>query len=269
MAEYLIQGQTLADIADAIREKTAAAGALLPGAMPAHSRAIQTGTASEYPDVPDDIVTEAERVASAVNARKTSNCLTFLALTDMHEMGDGDHSSSSIISQYRRANLNAGQAARIIAEKISPNFFANLGDLTWSSTSTSLHDWGQSLVNARGYTAGIEPLTECFFTPGNHDVGYNAGNRDENLVTGMIGSYRYLDFTAKKIRVICLNTADITDGTAGTERISGEQLQWFAQAMDLSGKSDAAKWGIIILSHHPLDWGNIKPAANLLAAYVN
>ena len=269
MAEYLIQGQTLADIADAIREKTAAAGALLPGAMPAHIRAIQTGTASEYPDVPDDIVTEAERVASAVNARKTSNCLTFLAMTDMHEMGDSDHSSTSIIEQYRRANLNAGQAARIVAEKVKPNFFANLGDLTWSSASTTLHDWGQSIVNARGYTAGIEPLTECFFTPGNHDVGYNTGNRDENLVTGMIGSYRYLDFTAKKIRVICLNTADVTDGTDGTERISGEQLQWFAQALDLSGKSDSAKWGIIILSHHPLDWGNIKPAANLLAAYVN
>lgn len=256
-------------IGNAIREKTNTSAYMRLDAMPAMIRSIQTGAVSEYPDVPDDIVTEAERVASAVNARKTSNCLTFLAMTDMHEMGDSDHSSAAIIEQYRRANLNAGQAARIIAEKVKPNFFANLGDLTWSSASTTLHDWGQSIVNARGYTAGIEPLTECFFTPGNHDVGYNTGNRDENLVTGMIGSYRYLDFTAKKIRVICLNTADVTDGTDGTERISGEQLQWFAQALDLSGKSDSAKWGIIILSHHPLDWGNIKPAANLLAAYVN
>ena len=258
----------LTAIGNAIREKTNTSAYMRLDTMPAMIRSIQTGSDNTV-GVPTDIAAEAERVATSVLSKKAANSITFVTITDMHEMGDSDNSSAAIIKQYRRANRNAGQAARIVSEKVQPDFFANLGDLTWSSASTTLHDWGQSIVNARGYTAGIEPLTECFFTPGNHDVGYNTGNRDENLVTGMIGSYRYLDFTAKKIRVICLNTADITDGTDGTERISGEQLQWFAQAMDLSGKSDAAKWGIIILSHHPLDWGNIKPAANLLAAYVN
>lgn len=219
--------------------------------------------------VPSDIVDEAERVASSIQAKTVSNSLNFIIMADMHEMGDSDHSDATIIKRYRKANLNAGQGAKIVAEKINPDFFANLGDLAWGSSSTSLHDWAQSVRAARGYTAGIEPLTECFFTPGNHDSGYPNGDYDENLVVGLVGNYRYVDFAAKKVRVICLNTADNTDGTNGCERISGEQLQWFANALDLSGKSDAAKWGILILSHHPLDYGSIKPAANCLVAYVN
>ena len=127
-------------------------------------------------------------------------------MADMHEMSDGDHADATIIERYRRANRNAGQGAKLIAEKINPDFFTNLGDLTWNLSSISLHDWAQSVVKARGYTAGMEPLTECFFTPGNHDVNYSSGYQDENLVTGMIGTYRYVDLTTKKVRVICLNT---------------------------------------------------------------
>lgn len=258
----------LTAIADAIREKMNTSASLTLSAMPGLIRSIQTGSTSTT-GVPDDIVTEAKRVATGILSKKTGNSITFIAMSDMHEMGDSDHSNASIIKRYRKANLNAGQGARVIAEKINPDFFANLGDLSWCSKDTTVHDLGQSIVNARGYTAGIEPLTECFFIPGNHDVGYNTGYFDENLVVGMIGNYRYKDFTAKKVRVICLNTADNTDGTDSCERISGEQLQWFTNALDLSAKSDAAKWSIIILSHHPLDYGSIKPAASCLAAYVN
>ncbi len=219
--------------------------------------------------IPSDIVKEADRVVSSIQSKIVANSVNFIAISDMHEMGDSDWNDATIIERYRRANRNAGQGARLIAEKINPHFFVNLGDLAWGATSTTTHDWAQSVTNAKGYTAGIEPLTECFYTPGNHDVGYKAGNIDENLVVGMIGSYRYVDLSEKKVRVICLNTADTTDGTDSSERISGEQLQWFANALDLSGKSDAAKWSIIVLSHHPLDWGNIKPAANCVAAYMN
>ena len=229
----------------------------------------EPGGSSSVVGIPDDIVAEAERVASSINSKQATNSINFIVMADMHEMGDSDHSDATIIKRYRKANLNAGQGAKIVAEKIRPDFFANLGDLAWGSSSTSLHDWAQSVSAARGYTAGMGPLTECFFTPGNHDSGYPNGDYDENLVVGLIGNYRYVDFAAKKVRVICLNTADNTDGTNGCERISGEQLQWFANALDLSGKSDAAKWGILILSHHPLDYGSIKPAANCLAAYVN
>lgn len=219
--------------------------------------------------VPADIVAEAERVANSIQSKMASNSLNFIALSDMHEMGDNDWAVESIIEQYRRANRNAGQGAKLVADRISPDFFANLGDLAWGSSSTTLHDWGQSIVAARGYTAGIEGNTEAFFTPGNHDVDYANGYHDPSLVVGMIDNYRYVDFDSKKVRVICLNTADTTDGTNGTERVSGEQLQWFANALDLSGKPDAAKWGIIVLSHHPVDWGEVTHAAECVQAYLN
>lgn len=219
--------------------------------------------------VPANIVSEAERVASSIKTKIASNSVNFIAISDMHELGDSDQGgNATIIERYRRANRNAGQGAKLIAEKISPDFFVNLGDLAWGATTTPLHDWAQSVTNAKGYTASIEALTECFYTPGNHDSGYPNGDYDEALVTGMIGNYRYKDLIDKKVRVICLNTADNTDGTNSCERISGAQLQWFADSLDLSSKSDAAQWGIIILSHHPLDWGAILPAANCLQAYV-
>lgn len=271
MAKYVIQGETLTNIADAIREKTGTTASLFPGNMPSYIRSIQTGSAgSGEAGVPADILEEADRVASGMIAKMGGNSLTFIAMSDMHEMGDGDWPSDpTIISKYRRANLNAGQGAKRIAEQISLDFFANLGDIAWGSRDTTLHDWAQSIVNARGYTAGMEPLTECFFTPGNHDAGYPNGDYDENLVTGMIGSYRYVDFDAKKVRVICLNTADNTDGTDSCERVSGEQLQWFANALDLSGKSNAAEWGLVVLSHHPMDWTGVKQLADCLSAYLN
>lgn len=152
--------------------------------------------------VPSDIVAEAERVAGVVQNRKTSgNTLKFIAISDMHEMGDNDNTSASILEQYRRANLNAGQGARLIAEKINPDFFANLGDLAWGNLSspsptTTLGDLVQSVVKARGYTAPLEALTECFYTPGNHDVDYIGGYLDADILTNLIGSYRYVDLTA-------------------------------------------------------------------------
>ena len=268
MAQYLIQGDTLTNIADAIREKAGILFSLFPETMPSYIRSIKVASA-DSPGIPKDITAEADRVASGMISKMGSNSVTFIAMSDMHEMGDSDWSDPTIIERYQRANLNAGQGAKRIADQIDLDFFANLGDLVWGASNTTLHDWAQSVVKARGYTAGIEPLTECFFTPGNHDVDYAGGYHDENLVVGMIGSYRYVDLESKKVRVICLNTADTTDGTDGVERVSGKQLQWFANALDLSAKADAAKWGIIILSHHPLDYGNIKPVANCLAAYVN
>lgn len=255
------------NIADAAREVSGTTVKLFPEQMPSYIR--MKNPNSDTSGIPSDIVAEAERVASGMISKMGAKSLTFIAISDMHEMGDSDHSDATIIERYRRANLNAGQGAKLIAEKISLDFFANLGDLAWGSSATTLHDWAQSVVKARGYTAGIEPLTESFYTPGNHDVDYAGGYHDENLVVGMIGTYRYVDLTGKKVRVICLNTADTTDGTDSTERISGEQLQWFANALDLSGKSDADDWGIIVLSHHPIDWGAVKPLANCLAAYLN
>ena len=238
----------------------------VPGLKVIH---VDSGGGSTDIGAPPDIVAEANRVTASIQGKIAKNAVNFIAISDMHEMGDGDHHDATIIERYRRANRNAGQGARLVAEKIKADFFANLGDLAWGSSATTAHDLTQSITSARSYTAGIESLAECFYTPGNHDVDHVDGYLSADVLAGMIGTYRYMDLAAKKVRVICLNTADNTDGTNSTERISGEQLQWFASALDLSGKSDADQWSVMVLSHHPLDWGNIKPAANCVAAYIS
>lgn len=267
----------LTAIADAIREKTGTSAPLSLGSMPSLIRTIQSGSV-EAADVPEDIVAEAERVATGILAKKGSNAITFIAMSDMHEMGDGDNSNATIIERYRRANLNAGQGAKIVSDLINPDFFANLGDFAWGASTTTVTDGVQSIRQAREYIADVVRDNESFITPGNHDpltTSYtqNGTYLGADVMEGLVGTYRYKDFDTRKVRVICLNTAEIegasVTSSGNTERISGTQLQWFCEALDLSAKSDAADWGIVILSHHPLDWGNIKPAANVLAAYLN
>lgn len=227
--------------------------------------------------IPVDIVNEAERVVSSIKSKMATNSLNFIAISDMHEFGDNDHTDATIMERYRRANRNAGQGAKVVADNIDIEFFANLGDLSWGAKSSTVTDFVQSIVNARMYTYDVEKNHESFFTPGNHDTatyGFAQNNEylSQNVIDGLIGTYRYVDFASKKVRVICLNTAEVeglaVSGQSGTERMTGTQLQWFANALDLSAKSDAASWGIVILSHHPLDWGAILPAANCLQAYL-
>lgn len=266
----------LTAIADAIREKTNTTAPLFLDSMPSHIRSIQTAS-SDTTDIPDYVVTEGKRVASGMISKRGANSLTAILISDMHEFGDGDHSDATIMERYRRANRNAGQGAKVVADNIDVDFFANLGDLAWGAKTSTVTDFVQSIVNARMYTYDVEKDHESFFTPGNHDTatyGFAQNNEylSQNVTNGLIGTYRYVDFSAKKVRVICLNTAEVegltVSGQSGTERITGTQLQWFANALDLSGKSDATDWGIVILSHHPLDWGEILPAANCLQAYL-
>jgi hypothetical protein len=147
-------------------------------------------------------------------SKRGTNSITAVILSDMHEFGDGDHTNATIIERYRRANRNAGQGAKVVADNIDIDFFANLGDLAWGAKTSTVTDFVQSIVNARKYTYDVEKNRESFFTPGNHDTatyGYaqNGEYLSQGVTNGLIGTYRYVDFTAKKVRVICLNTAEV------------------------------------------------------------
>ena len=268
MAKYFVEDTTLSNIANAIREKTGNAALIYPENMPAQIRSIQSGS-EDTAGIDQGVVDEANRVVSSVLNKIAANSVTFIAMSDMHEMGDSDYGTQSIIDAYRLANAHAGQAAELIAKKIKTDFFVNLGDFAWGLQTYTVHDMAQSITNARVKTGGLERLTECFATPGNHDIGYRAGSFDENLVKAMIGNYQYADFDDKKIRVIIANTSDISDGTDRVSGVSGEQLQWFVEALDLSSKSNASSWKILIFSHHPLDWDSTTmPLANCVAKYL-
>lgn len=277
MSEYIIKGETLTNIADAIRGKAGITTPLFPENMPSYINAIQTNS-SESVGVPAYVITEGERVASGMVAKRGANSLTFVAMADMHEMGDADHTDATVLERQRRANLNACQGAKVVADNIDLDFFANLGDLACGAATSTITDCVQAIVNARNYMYAVTKDLESFVIPGNHDTGtygfaQNGEYLSQGVCDGLFDTYRYVDFTAKKVRVICLNTAEIegmvVSGSGTTERLTGAQLQWFANSLDLSSKSDAAEWSILILSHHPLDWGNIAPANNCLSAYIN
>ena len=148
MAKYLIKDTTLTNIADAIREKSNVPIPIFPESMPSYIRSIQTSS-SNTADVPDDIVAEAERVASAMLQKIKTNAVTFLAMSDTHELGDNDVSDTSTIKKYRRANKYAGQAAKLISDKINLDFFAHLGDFAWGSDKTSISDGVAAIMAIR------------------------------------------------------------------------------------------------------------------------
>lgn len=273
MGKMFIQDTTLTNIADAIREKTNTTASLFPENMPAQIRSIQT-TSSDTTGIPEDIVEEANRVANGMISKMGANSLTFIAMSDMHQRGDNDGTGTDL-EQNRRANLNAGQAAKLIADKVPLDFFTNLGDLAWGAGGVSkAEDVIESQLKARQYTWDVEKNHESFFTTGNHDTYSTDGYLTYGAVVAMTGTYRYVDFDSKKVRVICLNTSDVTDAAvdgsnSSAGRVSGEQLKWFAETLDLSSKSNADSWKIVILSHMPLDWSPYtRPLANCLNAYV-
>lgn len=276
MGEYLIKSGTLTGIADAIREKLGTETTMSPESMPAYIRGIDAA-APEDTDIPADIRAEAIRVVGNMAPRIGTNAVTFVAMADMHQPGDGDIANETVAEAYRKSNRCAGQGARCIAQQMELDFFTNLGDFAFGSSATTVAGGTQAILDARIDTAEIMDGVVSFCTPGNHDpltysCGMNGQYLSPEVLTGLIGNYGYWDLEAKKVRVICLNTADNAGTTVttsgGTERISGAQLQWFAETLDLSAKSDAAQWKLLLLSHHPLDWGAVRVAANCLAAYL-
>lgn len=278
MAKRFIEDDTLTAIADAIREKNGSTAAMYPKSMPSYIRSIQTAeSATDYTDYPDYVVTEGKRVASSMLSKRGANSITAIFISDSHDLGDSD-STDSTIELTRFSNKCAGQGARVIADNIDVDFVAHLGDFCYGAKTGKMSDFVQGIANAKGYLHDVAKDHETFYTPGNHDTatyGYeqNGDYLSQGALDALIGTYRYVDFTAKKVRVICLNTAEVdgltVSGATGTHRMTGAQLQWFADSLDLSGKSDAASWGIVIMSHAPLDWdANILPAANCLQAYL-
>ena len=83
----------------------------------------------------------------------------------------------------------------------------------------------------------------------------------------------YRDFSNYKLRVIMLNTTDekgqtVTDTNNAYMHVHAAQAQWLADALDLSDKSDAAEWGIVLLSHFPLDWGRNMELVPMLQSLI-
>ena len=271
----------LVAIADAIRAKDGTTGTMTLDQMPGKIAAITTADNIVHGDIPDYIKAAALEVAKKVRAVQTSESITFIAMSDSHQLD----TSENIVT----GNKHAGMAAKALAY-IMPNidFACFLGDYTAGSSTTAIDEGKQHF---REINADIDEAFSGipqFRTVGNHDpLGYsysqNGDYLDQATLYGLIGKYNddgitvmgsttggycYRDFTDKKVRVICLNTAEMTSASSGgAENMTGEQKLWFANALKGAG-AKGSSWGIIVLSHHPLDWGNVLMASNIVHAYV-
>ena len=239
------------------------------------------GTGAVHADIPEYIKAAALEVAQKVRAVQTEESITFIAMSDSHQLD----TSEDIVT----GNKHAGMAAKALAY-IMPNidFACFLGDYTAGSNTTTIEEGKRHFAEINADIDEAFAGIPQFRAVGNHDpLGYsysqNGDYLDQATLYSLIGKYNddgitvmgsttggycYRDFADKKLRVICLNTAEMTSAASGSaESMTGEQKLWFANTLKSAG-AKGSDWGIIVLSHHPLDWGGVCIASNIVHAYV-
>lgn len=252
-------------------------------AVPASSRlddfsaiieSIPTKDKIAHADIPDYIKSAALAVASKVKAVQTDESITFIAMSDAHQLDTG----TDIVT----GNKHAGMAAKVLAYALPGiDFACYLGDYTAGSSTTTLAEGRQHIkeinVDIDEAFSGIPQ----FRTLGNHDSLQYSKAQNGSVLTAaelysMVGTYNsgatmgsttegycYRDLESKKLRVICLNTAEATE----KEYVSDAQKLWFANTLKAVGAKSG--WKVLILSHHPLDWGGVCVLSNIVKAYVD
>lgn len=244
-----------------------------------------SGTATDI-SIPDYVQNEAERVANLVTRKQNINTFTFMAISDAHYLANNANIVKSI--------LHAGQGMNLVRKGSRIDFAVNLGDNGWGSgikddPNRATIEMGYEEIRAtnkciddafRGIPNFRIPGNHCYLT---HNYEFN-GNEylDGSRLFPLYGAYNvgavypegekhrgycHRDFDDWKLRVIILNTIDI-DGEDKDLYMSGTQLKWFAQTLDMSSKVDANEWSILLLSHHPLDFGSPILCCKILKAYT-
>ena len=241
---------------------------------------IEAGT--EYP--PNFTVREAIRVANQVNTRPNANVFRILVASDAH--------IDKTNAQWVESAKHAGQASSILRRALDVDCCMWLGDATAGSSSTTYDVGVEELGMMRNNLSDAFGELPQFWTVGNHDnLNYSSAAALDGhtmlyaedvypligaLSTGIVdsqneyGGYCYQDFTEKKIRVICLNSVEVRANSGSKSQwISGRQCQWLAdQLYEVGSKSDAAQWGVVVCSHHPIDWMTFR-VSQIFKAYLD
>lgn len=274
MSKKLYEESAVQAIANAIREKNGGTATYKIGEMAAAVKALPSKDNIAHGDIPDYIKTAALEVAKKARAVQTDESITFIAMSDAHQLD----TSADIVA----GNKHAGMAAKVLAYALPDlDFCCYLGDYTAGSSTTTLAEGRQHI---REINADIDEAFEGIpqlRTLGNHDsLQYSKAQNGSVLsaaeLYGLVGAYNtgatmgsttegycYRDFESKKLRVICLNTAEGTE----KEYVSDAQKLWFANTLKAVGTKTG--WNVLILSHHPLDWGGVCILSNIVKAYVD
>jgi hypothetical protein len=228
---------------------------------------INVVVASAGDDLPDYVKTEVNSLISKVVSAQGSRVFTLAAITDLH-YGNGS---------YTDGILHASQALAYINNQIALDAFAVLGDYTDGYPADSVDNAFSDCRKVNSLLTPMESIPNMRIQ-GNHDfysgyaqfVHYHIQAYSEGVTWGdKNGGYFYRDFADKKLRIICVNTTETDNANIA---VSTTQYTWFVNALDLSAKSDASDWQILVLSHHPLDWYVVDTTyrfAYILEAYKN
>lgn len=214
--------------------------------------------------VPQYVLDEADSVMDRIAAAQGSRTFTLAAITDLHYGNAG----------YADGVKHACQALKRIDERIRLDAVAVLGDITDGFAGRE----GQYAEGVADFRAVNAVLNGLRFAPnmrlhGNHDycegrmpeVFRYIGAYSEDAVWGG-GEYFYRDFGRCRLRIICLDTVGDDVGNVG---YTDGQAQWFAEALDLSEKGNAADWQVLVLSHHPVDFGHVSGQQQRFAAIID
>lgn len=271
MTKKLYEESYVSDIAVAIRERNGLTTTYNVSEMGPAVRAI-SGDRIKHGDIPEYIKDAALALAKKVKEKQTPGTITFISMSDAHQ--------SETAANVKTGNLHAGMAAKILAYAL-PNidFCCYLGDYTEGSSTTTLAEGRKHISEINADINEAFKGIPQFRTLGNHDsLQYSktqngsvlsvselyslCGSHNEGAVYGSATEgYCYRDFDSKKLRVICLNTSEGTQ----KEYVSDAQKTWFANTLKAVGAKTG--WSVIILSHHPLDWGNVYALSNIVNAY--
>lgn len=210
---------------------------------------INVAVANAENDVPSYVKSEADALVSKVVSAQGSRVFTLAAITDLH-YGNGS---------YTDGILHASQALAYINKQVKLDAFAVLGDYTDGYPADSVDNAFGDCRKVNSLLSSMEAVPNLRIQ-GNHDfysgyaqfVHYHIQAYSEGVTWGdKNGGYFYRDFADKKLRIICINTTETDNSNLF---VSTAQYTWFANALDVSTKSDASDWQILVLSHHPLDW---------------
>lgn len=270
----LYEEASVQGIAAAIRAKNGGTATYKIGEMAAAISVIPSRDSVVHADIPDYVKTAALEVAKKVQAVRTSESIVFIAASDAHQLD----TSADIVA----GNLHAGMAMKALAYILPGiDFACYLGDYTAGSATTTLAEGRQHFAEINADIDEAFAGIPQFRTLGNHDsLQYSKAQNGSVLqaseLHGMVGTYNtgavmgnategycYRDFESKKLRVICLNTAENSE----KEYVSDAQKLWFANTLKAVGAKSG--WNVLILSHHPLDWGGVCSLSNIVKAYVD
>ena len=107
MAKKLYEESAVQAIAAAIRAKNGGSTTYKIGEMAAAIEALQGADNIQHADIPDYVKAAALAVASKVRAVQTSESITFIAMSDAHQLS----TSADIVA----GNKHAGMAAKVLA----------------------------------------------------------------------------------------------------------------------------------------------------------